>query len=85
MYSIYKIIFTEKAIHDLNNIDKKDQERIAIKLKNYSKEPLKHARKLISPKIGSYRFRIGDYRIIFDIDDDKIIVLRIGHRKDIYK
>ena len=85
MYSIYKIIFTEKAIHDLTNIDKKDQERIAIKLKNYSKEPLKHARKLISPKIGGYRFRIGDYRIIFDIDDDKIIVLRIGHRKDIYK
>ena len=85
MYSIYKIILTEKAVHDLNNIDKKDQERIAIKLKYYSNEPLKHARKLISPKIGSYRFRIGDYRIIFDIDDDKIIVLRIGHRKDIYK
>mgnify|MGYP005824479735 CR=1 FL=1 len=81
MYSIYKIIFTEKAVHDLNYIDKKDQERIAIKLKSYSKEPLKHARKLISPKIGSYRFRIGDYRVIFDIDDDKIIILRIGQKK----
>ena len=85
MYSIYKIIFTEKAVHDLSNIDNENQERIAIKLKSYSKEPLKYARKLISPKIGSYRFRIGDYRVIFDIDDDKIIILRIGHRKNIYK
>ena len=32
-----------------------------------------------------YRFRIGDYRVIFDHTDVAIIVLRVGHRKDIYK
>lgn len=59
--------------------------RIAIKLRIYSENPVKYAIKLTSPKIGNYRFRIGEYRIIFDTDDEKIVVLRIGHRKDIYK
>ncbi|ACK42565.1 hypothetical protein Dtur_1287 [Dictyoglomus turgidum DSM 6724] len=34
----------------------------------YAVDPLKYARKLISQKIGTYRFRIGDYRVIFDKD-----------------
>lgn len=50
-----------------------------------SKNPLKHAQKLINPKIGEYRFRIGDYRVIFDIDFENIVILRIGHRKKLYK
>lgn len=83
--SIYNIIFTEKALHDLNGIDKENKKRIAIKLKEYAMEPLKHARKLVDSKIGTYRFRIGDYRVIFDIDNNNIVILRIGHRKDIYK
>jgi len=55
------------------------------KLAEYSKEPLEYARKLVNPKIGTYRFRIGDYRAIFDIEGEDIVILRIGHRKDIYK
>jgi len=40
---------------------------------------------LINPEFGTYRFRIGDYRVIFDIEDDQIIVLRIGHRREVYR
>ncbi|MBC8526038.1 MAG: type II toxin-antitoxin system RelE/ParE family toxin [Candidatus Cloacimonetes bacterium] len=36
-------------------------------------------------KLGSYRFRIGNYRVIFDIDEDKLVILRVGHRKNIYR
>ncbi|NCS90056.1 MAG: hypothetical protein COZ25_02665 [Ignavibacteria bacterium CG_4_10_14_3_um_filter_37_18] len=35
--------------------------------------------------MGTFRFRIGDYRAIVDIEENKIIVLKVGHRKDIYK
>jgi mRNA interferase RelE/StbE len=49
------------------------------------REAIISARKLISHRIGAYRFRIGDYRIIFDIDGENIVILRIGHRRDIYK
>lgn len=82
---MYKIVITEKAVKDLENIDKEMKNRIAKKLKKYSKEPLKHAQKLMSPRIGTYRFRIGDYRVIFDIDYENIVILRIGNRKNIYK
>ena len=82
---MYRIIFTNRALKDLEKIDKETQIRIAEKLKEYAENPFKYARKLISPQIGTYRFKIGDYRIIFDIDEENIVVLRIGHRKSIYK
>jgi mRNA interferase RelE/StbE len=82
---MYKIIFTQRAIRDLDNITQDTKQRLANKIKEYSREPLKYARKLIDQKIGTYRFRVGDYRIVFDIVNDNIVVLRIGHRKEIYK
>lgn len=81
----YKIIFTDRAVKDIHKIDESTKERIGKKLMDYSLNPLSHSKKLSDPVIGQYRFRVGDYRIIFDIDDDVIVVLRIGHRKKIYK
>ena len=82
---VYKIIFTRRALKDLNDIDRDTQQRLATKLKEYAQVPLKYTRKLIDPRIGTYRFRVGDYRIVFDIDNDNIVILRIGHRKEVYK
>lgn len=82
---MYRIVLTQRALKDLENIDKEMQSRIAAKLKEYDEDPLKHARKLIHPSIGTYRLRIGDYRVIFDINHENIVILRIGHRKCIYK
>ncbi|GAH22209.1 unnamed protein product [marine sediment metagenome] len=45
----------------------------------------KIASKFFPLKLGSYRFRIGDHRVIFDLEDNKIIILRVGHRDKIYK
>ncbi len=82
---MYRVIFTQRALKDWNKLDSNIQNRIATKLKEYSNDPLRYARKLSHPKIGTYRFRIGDYRVIFDIDGDNIVVLRVGHRKGIYR
>jgi len=41
--------------------------------------------RLTDPRIGTYRFRVGDYRVIFDVEGNEIIVLRVGHRREIYK
>jgi mRNA interferase RelE/StbE len=46
---------------------------------------LRFAEKLSDQILGGYRFRIGDYRVIFDIQEDEIIILRVGHRSEIYK
>ncbi len=40
---------------------------------------------MTSSELGTYRFRMGDYRVIFDVDDNKIVVLRVGQRRDIYR
>jgi len=82
---MYKILFTKRALKDLEKIDIKTKTRIGNKIKLLTNDPIGSSKKLSTSIIGTYRFRVGDYRVIFDIEDDKVIVLRIGHRKDIYK
>ncbi|MEX0568056.1 MAG: type II toxin-antitoxin system RelE/ParE family toxin [Candidatus Njordarchaeota archaeon] len=81
----FQIILTKMAIKDLKNLPKTIQLRIISKLNEMKQNPFKNARKLIDPRIGNYRTRAGDYRIIFDVDDNRVVILRIGHRKHIYK
>lgn len=40
---------------------------------------------LVGATIGDYRFRVGDYRIVCDLEDGTLVVLLVGHRKDIYR
>ncbi len=82
-----KIIFSQSAIRQWRRLPKIIQKRIKEKIDFFVSQsnPLRFARTLQDEGIGNYRFRIGDYRIIFDIKDDVIVVLKVGHRKDIYK
>ena len=82
---MYEIILTHRAIKDLEQVDRQEKQKIASKLQQYAHDPKRYARRLINSRLGNYRFRIGDYRIIFDIEDQQLIILRIGLRKDIYK
>lgn len=61
------------------------KDRIGKTLRRYAEEPLRYAEKLTDPSLGTYRFRIGVYRVIFDIEGKNIVILRVGHRKDIYR
>lgn len=61
------------------------KQRIGKALLRYEPNPLKHAEPLKQSELGSYRFRVGDYRVVFDLEGDQIVVLRVGHRKEIYK
>lgn len=87
---MYKLVYSDKSIRDLRKIDTKIRERIIQKIKFFAeqKNPLWFATKLKRQNIGDYRFRVGDYRVIFDIDETNTIkilfILRIKHRKEIY-
>lgn len=70
---------------DISRLQPGVKERIGDALTRYSKDPLGYARRMVDPSLGSYRFRVGDYRVIFDLEGDEIIVLRVGHRKEIYR
>jgi mRNA interferase RelE/StbE len=82
---MYKIRLTNTAIKDLKKINKKDVEHIGKKLKEYSNDPFPYSIKLSGKSISTYRFRIGDYRAIFDFENEYIVIHRIAHRKEIYK
>jgi len=79
--------FKVKAAKEIEKLPLQIRKRILKKLKFYSsqKNPLRFAEKLREQKFGEYRFRIGNYRVLFDVKDRKIIILKVGHRKDIYK
>ena len=83
----YQLVFSEKAKKDLKKLDKITRQRIAKKLLFIleQKDPLTHSRPLIHSNIGNHRFRVGHYRIVFDIKGDNIEVSNIKHRKDVYK
>lgn len=81
----YKLLYTKSAFNDIKQLDVVVRKRVKKKIEEYSFNPLLYAKKLIHSAIGSYRWRAGNYRIVFDIDKDKIVILRVGHRKEIYK
>ena len=56
---MFKVIVTEGALKDIDNLTQDIRRRIASKIKDYATSPLTYARKLTDPKIGSYRFRVG--------------------------
>lgn len=79
--------FKSSAIQDLKRLPKIIQKKILNKLDFYFKstEPFKFVEVLKDKTLGEFRFRIGDYRAIFDVKNNKAIILKIGHRKDIYR
>ena len=81
----YDLVYTQRAVKDIEGLDHKIKDRIGKTLLRYKVDPLRHAERLTDSSLGSYRFRVGDYRIVFDIEKDKIVVLRVGHRREIYR
>ena len=81
----FQLVYTKRALKDIQKLDKRSKTRIKNALEVYSLNPYSHLEKLTNYVIGSYRFRIGNYRVIFDVEGNQIIILRVGHRKDIYK
>jgi mRNA interferase RelE/StbE len=81
----YRTVYTHRAIKDIRRLEPKIKNRIGKTLWRNQQDPLKYAETITESKLGSYRFRIGDYRVIFDLEDDEIVVLRVGHRRDIYR
>jgi len=82
---MYELIYSLDAFKSLEKLDKKTQERILIALERLRIRPEScDIKKLVG--MSGYRFRVGDYRVIFDINKNilQILVIKIGHRKNIY-
>ena len=85
----YTVEYTPRAIKDLKKLDKQTAALILAWIeKNLinSENPFQHGKGLTANHGGEWRYRIGDYRILAEIQNEKIVilVLRVGHRKNVY-
>jgi mRNA interferase RelE/StbE len=81
----YKIYIKPTAVKELQKIPKRDVKRIIEKIQGLSSNPRPSGcEKLAADE--KYRVRQGRYRIIYAVEDDKLVILviKIGHRKDVY-
>ncbi len=84
---MYKVLIDEKVLKDLRKIDKKYREKIIKTIEEkIAKDPYK-GKKLLGDLSDFYRYRVGDYRIIYLIFDDRveIEIVKVGHRKEVYE
>lgn len=82
------LVFTKNARQDLRKLSPGLQKRIKLKLEYFLiyPNPLDLATPLTRPVDAKYRWRIGDYRILFDqLPDGTLVVIKVQHRKDVYR
>lgn len=86
----YKVEFTKNAVKQLKKMNKHTSLLITGWIRKNLEgctNPYQHGKGLTANLSGQWRYRVGDYRILAKIEEDKIVilVLNIGHRRDIYK
>ncbi len=81
------LAFSAAAFRQLSRLEKNIQKRIVEKLNSFcaQEEPLQFAEKLTDARFAEWRFRVGDYRALFDVEGERITILAIGHRREIYR
>ena len=84
MSSTYSIKWHEDALDDLRRLDKPTARRIVNKVSTtLIQSPRDLGKPLQGPLKGLFRYRIGDYRVVYLVQDDKLVILvvRVGHRR----
>lgn len=82
----HKIEILRSAQKQLSKIERKDQSRIIKAIRELAEEPRPQGGKKLSGR-PAWRIRIGSYRVIYEIQDERflVLVIDIGHRREIYR
>ena len=83
----YSISIRSKALKELAKLPKKQQIAISKAIKALADEPFPHGHKKLQGNLEGYRIRVGDYRVVYNVVRHELIidVIRIRHRKDVYR
>lgn len=81
----YQVIWAESAARELGKLEPSVARQIYSKVGELADNPYRNVRKLRGDK--GFRLRVGDYRVIFDVDGERlrVLVLKVGHRSRIYR
>ena len=81
----YNITYKKSVQKDLLNLGKSEARRILDKIEKELSERANTYPALKGPFAGLRKLRVGDYRVVFAINEQDVIILRVGHRREIYK
>ena len=82
----YRLLIKPSAAKELRALPAKDGKRIVSKLRRLASEPRPAGTEKLSGH-EKYRLRQGDYRMLYSVDDDEraVVIVKIGHRRDVYR
>lgn len=80
-----KFVWPESVRVELRGIDRESAMRILIALTHYGESGIGDIKALSGEWDGCLRLRVGDFRVIFQITPDTIVILRVRHRSDVYR
>lgn len=83
----YTVEFTARAARDFKAIARPDQIRIARRIDGLAENPRPYGVRKLAGEEDLYRIRVGDFRVIYTIENRRLVVLviRIGNRRDVYR
>ena len=83
----YKLFFTETFYKNLKAIPARDTKRILSRVKGLGNSPRPEGSQKLSGQPDRYRIRQGNYRIIYSIEDERlvVVVVKVGHRREVYE
>ena len=83
----YSVELTRTAEKQLRRIAKRDRNRLVGAIRSLADRPRPHGARKLQGYNDVYRIRVGQCRVVYEVFDDRVIVivLKVGHRKDIYK
>ncbi len=83
----YNVELTRTAEKQLRRIAKRDRNRLVEAIRGLADRPRPNGARKLQGYDDVYRIRVGQYRVVYEVFDDRVvvIVLKVGHRKDIYK
>ena len=81
----YRIVWSIQASKQLKRLDRSVAKRIHEKVGQLYQNPERYVEKLV--RYPYYRLRVGDYRVILDIQNEtvRILILKVGHRSNVYE
>jgi mRNA interferase RelE/StbE len=83
----YKILWKRSAEKELSKLDRVWIKKILEEIERLQHNPMPSQSKKLSGSENTYRIRVSDYRIIYEVfkKEIEILIIKIGHRKDVYR
>lgn len=85
--SRYRVHLARRAVKSIARLPRAEQQRIRAAIDLLADEPRPPGCVALTGEAGVYRVRVGDYRILYEVVDERLLILvvRIGHRRDVYR